>query len=927
MLIPRKLSRTLTVGIIALVLAACGRNDPASLVASARGYMEKNDNKAAIIQLKNALQAAPDSAEARYLLGKALLENGEPGAAETEIRKAIDLKYPADETYPLLARALLQQGQYQKVVSALADRKLTTPLAQADALTSLGLARLGLDQKQEARAAIEAALMAKPGYLQAIVAQARLAAVEKDLPGALKLVDTALATSPDDIPALLLKADLQTAQGQPEDGIKTLEHVLKIRPDALAARYVLVSVLARTNQLDRATAELEPAKKSGPKDPRTLYAEALIAYNRNDMAVARTAVQSALNVAPDYVAGLYLSALIDFRLGSYGAAGETLRAVLAKAPDDVGVRKVLAATYMREGRVTQALETLEPALQRSPDNTVLLRAAAEMYLASNNPAKAAEFYERANALDKNNVGGRVRLAQAQLATGGDTARALKDLEAIAAANPSAQEADLALISAHLQRRETDKALAAAEAFAKKQPGNPLAFNVEGVIYSSKRDLKAARAAFDQALKIDPKYIAAAQNLARLDLMERDFDGARKRYEQILVQDPRNEQASLALAGILAATNAPPADVKAAIDRAIAADPNSIRAHQALIAYFTQQHDVKSALTAARAAESAFPGNPQLLEALGTAQQAAGENNQALETLTRAAKSQPQNALPLYRLAGVQATTKDYDGAIATLHKAIRVQPEQGAEAWTALASVFIAAGRVEDGIADSRKLQKEFPARAVGFAVEGEMLVRQKKFAEAATAFRDGLAREPIPLLSLRLYMALQAAGKQDQATAFALRWQKEHPKDVVLRNFQGQQSLVNKDYRTAAQHFKAVLDVEPDNTVALNNLAWLLNELGDPKALEYAEHASALAPFAPSVMDTHGWILVQHGDAARGLVLLRKANNIAPQDAEIQLHLAKALLKTGDKAAAKSELEKLAAQTKESAARTEAQQLLKKGL
>ena len=121
--------------------------------------MEKNDNNAAIIQLKNALQAAPDSAEARFLLAKSLFENGEPGAAETEIRKAIDLKYSADETYPLLARALLQQGQYEKVITALADRKFTTPLAQADALTSLGLARLALGQNQEARAAIDAALM------------------------------------------------------------------------------------------------------------------------------------------------------------------------------------------------------------------------------------------------------------------------------------------------------------------------------------------------------------------------------------------------------------------------------------------------------------------------------------------------------------------------------------------------------------------------------------------------------------------------------------------------------------------------------------------------------------------------------------------------------------------------------------------------
>ena len=278
------------------------------------------------------------------------------------------------------------------------------------------------------------------------------------------------------------------------------------------------------------------------------------------------------------------------------------------------------------------------------------------------------------------------------------------------------------------------------------------------------------------------------------------------------------------------------------------------------------------------------------------------------------------------MAGVQANMKDFDGAIATLHNVIALQPDQIA-AWSLLAGVYIASGRIDAGIADARKLQKEYPTRAVGFAVEGELLSTQKKLAEAVTAFQNGLAREPIPLLSLRLYMALQAAGKQDQAAAMALRWQKEHPKDVLIRNFQGQQSVRTRDYPAAARQFRAVLDVEPDNTVALNNIAWVLNELGDPKAIEYAEHASELAPFSPNVMDTHGWILVQHGDIARGIALLRKANSIAPQDTEIQLHLAKALLKTGDKAAAKGELEKLAAQTKPSSARDEAQQLLKKDL
>ena len=58
-------------------LSAVAPTSPDALVASAKEYLAKNDRNAAVIQLKNALQKNPDLAEARFLLGKALLETGE----------------------------------------------------------------------------------------------------------------------------------------------------------------------------------------------------------------------------------------------------------------------------------------------------------------------------------------------------------------------------------------------------------------------------------------------------------------------------------------------------------------------------------------------------------------------------------------------------------------------------------------------------------------------------------------------------------------------------------------------------------------------------------------------------------------------------------------------------------------------------------
>ena len=102
-----------------------------------------------------------------------------------------------------------------------------------------------------------------------------------------------------------------------------------------------------------------------------------------------------------------------------------------------------------------------------------------------------------------------------------------------------------------------------------------------------------------------------------------------------------------------------------------------------------------------------------------------------------------------------------------------------------------------------------------------------------------------------------------------------------------------------------------------LNNLAWVTGELDDPKALSYAEKASALAPANPAVLDTLGMLLVKKGDVTQGLEKLQKAAQLAPNQSDIRLHLAKALIKAGDKVAARKELEALAQASSQAAGKS----------
>jgi cellulose synthase operon protein C len=274
------------------------------------------------------------------------------------------------------------------------------------------------------------------------------------------------------------------------------------------------------------------------------------------------------------------------------------------------------------------------------------------------------------------------------------------------------------------------------------------------------------------------------------------------------------------------------------------------------------------------------------------------------------------------VASLQFASKDYLGAADSARKALAIQPDLS-QAWGLLARAQSLSGQSAAALADARKMQKEQPNKALGYALEGEILAGEKKWAESAAVLKQGLAKQPIPTLALGVYGALLNAGKPTEAAAFAESWMRAHRSDTTLNEFMAQQLQLQKDYPAAAAKYRAVLEVNPDNTVALNNLAWILGEAGDPKARDYAERAYRLAPFNAAVIDTLGWTLYRTGDIDRGTQLLRLASNLAPADNEIRLHLGMALIKHGDKDGARRVLEPLTKLAEGTPARVEAEKAL----
>ena len=901
----RTIGATATWVVLAAALVAGCADKPEGLVASAKEALAKRDRSTAIIQLKNALQENPDLAEARFLLGKTLLDTGDPAAAEKELRKARELKAPDAQVVPMIARALLLQNEPRKAIDEFGKVELQDPGARAELAAMLGQAYMVTGNAGTARRLFEDAQKAVPGHPSAMLGEARLDAGAGKLTEAMAVVEGVLAKSPDLVEGWQLKGDIAGIMAQPENAIVAYRKALELRPDFLAAHTRITGILVQQGKTQEANAQVDAMKKIAPKHPQTLYLQALLAFREKNYIAAREAIQLHLRAVPDSLPGLVLDANIAFHLGAYAQAETSLLKALQQAPKERLARMILVNTYLRSRQPTKALDALRPLLQGDGENNAdVLALAGEVYMQNGNTTEAERVFAKAAALDPKDSNKRTSLALTHISTG-ESERGFKELEEAAAADAGIR-ADLALIAAHTRQRKWDAALKAIDDLEKKQPDKPLPHNLRGAVYAGKGDTAAARKSFERALQLEPTDFAAAASLARLDLADKKPDDARKRFESVIAKDPKNARALLALAELRAQGGGTTDEVAALISKAVTADPTNVTPRLVLVNFYLRAKEPKKAVAAAQDALAAIPDRAELLEAAGQAQLAAGDTNQAVATFTKLVKARPGAPEPYIHMANAQMAAKDPDGAVQSLKKALTIRPDNvGIE--RAIVKVTLDAGRDAEALAMARNLQKSRPKESVGYMLEGDINMSKKNWSEAASAYRIGLKSVGTTDLAVRLNAALRAGGNVAEADKLIADWMRDHPKDRDVRAYLAELAVEKRDYRAAVAHYKGMLEIRGDDALALNNLAYFSGELKDPKALEYAERARNLAPNNAAILDTYGVLLTDRGEVKRGIEMLQKAVSLAPASTGIRLNLARALIKDGQKAAAKKELEALA--------------------
>jgi putative PEP-CTERM system TPR-repeat lipoprotein len=892
---------------VTLALAGCsGSGDPQKMVESARDYMAQNDTPAAIIQLKNALQEKPDLPEARFLLGKALLSKGDVPGSEIELQKARDLGYATDEVTPLLVRSRIAQGQFKKVTDEFGKVQLTAPEANAELKTLLAVAWRQQNNEQGFETSLREALQANPDHAPALIEQARLQASKADFDAALATLGAVIAKDPKNADALKFRGDIELHGKRDSDrALTSYRASTEAQPNFGEGQASVVRLLLGQGKNDEAATEVEKLAKFAGGRPQTLYLQSQVAYQKGDFKEAQTRVQQLLKISPEISIGLELAGAIEYQMNSMVQAETLLSRALQSAPGLNVARRFLVLTYLRTGQVDRAMGALPADLDSKNLDAAMLSVAGQVFMVKGEFERAQQLFTRASQLDPNDPAKRTSVAISQLMLG-KTDTALSSLQAIAAADDGVV-ADLALINAHMQRREVDQALVAIDAMQKKRANDPLPLQLRGRALLLRNDLPGARQAFTQAQTINPDYFAATAALAALDMAENKSADALKRLDTALQRDPKNFQALLVQAEILGRSGGAPDEVAKKIQQAVDAAPSEKMPRLMLVEQLLRRNDPKAALSAAQSAAAALPEVPEVVDALGRAQTAAGEYNQAMSTFGKLDGLLPNSPLPSLRRSMVNMASSDKPQAMQNLRKALEVRPDL-LEAQRGLASLSLDAQQPAEALAISRTVQQQRPKEGVGYILEGDVHAAAKNWDRSADAYRAGLKAAPGPELAIKLHTALTLGGKATEADRFAADWTKSNPKDTALPLYLGDRAIATNKLADAQRLYDRVIALQPRNAVALNNQAWVAGQLGRADAVALAERANEVAPNQPAFMDTLAVLLSAKGDNARALDLQKKAVALQPNVPLFKLNLAKIHLKAGEKDAARTLLTEISA-------------------
>lgn len=910
------------IGCLGLALAGCDAlTSVETRISRAEASLEAGDYDQAVAEAKKALEKAPEDARARLLLARAAVALGD---ADTTLAEADRLAQAGADPVGVArvrVEALILRGQIDEAAAQLAvaaempagERALLAgriALARGDGLAAVSAFDQALKTAPDS-------LEARVGKLAALLAQGLNAEARSGL-------DTFLAAHPAYGRGWLLKARLEFSEGHfgeaAEDFLTASRNAAALtQPERVQALVGRVESLLVDGKVEDAAKAFAVLQEGTGASPIVLLTGARVALAQGDARAAVESLQRVVQVLPGRSAPRALLVEAQLRQGNTEQALAEAGRLLGDFPDSDVARLTLANAQAQTGRLREAEATLEPLIDRDQPSLEALAMAAQLRLREGRAEAGLDLLERGLELRPDDPRLRLEMATAYLSAG-QTGPAIEILRGIAD-GPDGLKRDRLLVIATVMSRDPRAARAELDRALAANPGDVDLLVMAAGYHAALPDLPQARRYIERSLEVQPGNASALLAAARLDLREGKVDEAERRARAVLQVSPTNLQ-GLGVMAEVARARGHQEEVERWLQEARRADASAVPPRLLLMrSALRRGEDTKFGELVAEV-EKTRPDDARMQLAVGDVLAEAGRREQAMQRYQRAAELDPRLPNVWLGMALLHAAQGNLGLARRTLQRALEVSPGWFPAA-SALARLEASQGMADQALRIVADQKQRLPQGPQSWTLEGDVRAALGQPAAAARAYEEALARGGDGGVAARAMRARRAAGLTPPEAPLT-RWLERSPGDVIARRTLAMFYLEMGRRAESIAEYEKVVAAASDDAISLNNLAWLYHEAKDPKAREMARRAYELSPQSASIADTYGWILVEEGDAAEGLAVLREVAPKAERNGTIQYHYGYALNAVGEREEARIVLRKALEASAPFAERGKAEALLR---
>lgn len=561
---------------------------------------------------------------------------------------------------------------------------------------------------------------------------------------------------------------------------------------------------------------------------------------------------------------------------------DNYRLALSADPSATFLTEEIAELYRQAGRLRDAALEAEQALKTNPKDLNARRVLARIYTQQiGDPQsrvdekmlrRALDEYRQITEADPKDIDSLIMMGRLYKLSQ-NSPDAEKAYKKALEAEPDNEDALTGLALVYADLGDSQRATELLERLSKKSP-SPRAFAALAASYEQTREYGLAANAYRKALELDSTRPELKQALAQNLALANQLDEALKIYQELVAENPRDVQSQLRISQI-----------------------------------YRQQKKLNQAREANDKAKEIDPSNLDvlynevgLLESEGKVNDAISGLKQIIEATNKRSYSQSEKGyriMLLERLGVLYRSVEQYEPSVDAFRQIAALDPEIAPRAEAQIIDTYRLAKDLPKAQQEADAAIQKYPSDRTVISVRASLLADLGKSDEAVKTLQgllDGKNDRETYLSLAQVYEKLRNYPEMAKTLDSAEKLSKSKDEKESIYFMRGSMYERQKQYDLAEKEFRKVLEIDPDNSSALNYLGYMFADRNVrlEEARELIKRAVDQDPNNGAFLDSLGWVYFRLDRLEEAEQHLKRSLELISSDPTIHDHLGDVYFKQG---------------------------------